>query len=144
MTESQNKPPVSFWIIGILALIWNLIGVFAYLQYAYMTDEDVAALPVEQQPLYENIPAWVTGAFALAVFGGALGCILLLLKKKSASFIFLISFISILAQMTYNLFMSQTMEVYGPQGAIVPVLTIIIGAFLVWYSRKMQAKGILN
>ena len=47
-----------------------------------MTAEDLAALPLEQQPLYENIPAWVTGAFAIAVFGGSLACILLLIRKK--------------------------------------------------------------
>jgi len=144
MTESKNKPTTSFWIIGIVALLWNLMGVFAYLQEAYMTAEDLAALPPDQQALFENLPAWVTGAYALAVFGGALGCILLLLRKKLATFLFIISFISILAQMSYNIFMSRALEVYGPGGLIMPVMVIIIGAFLVWYSKKMQTQGILS
>ena len=144
MTESKIKPTSSFWIIGIIALIWNLMGVFAYLQQAYMTVEDVTALPLDEQALYDNIPAWVTAAFALAVFGGALGCILLLLRKKLATFVFIISFISILAQMTYNLLMSKAIEVYGPEGMIMPIMVIVIGAFLVWYSKKMQSNGILN
>ncbi len=144
MTESQNKVPTSFWIIGIVTLIWNLMGVFAYLQQAYMTVEDLAALPAEQQLLYENIPAWVTAAFALAVFGGALGCILLLFRKKIASYVFIISFFSILAQMTYNIFMSKALEVYGPGGMIMPIMVILVGAFLVWYSKKMESKGLLS
>ena len=144
MTESKNKPATSFWIIGITALIWNLMGVFAYLQEAYMTAEDLAALPIEEQALYENIPAWVTAAFALAVFGGALACILLLLRKKLATFVFIISFVSILAQMTYNLLMSKAMEVYGPGGMIMPIMVIVIGAYLIWYSKKMDAQGILT
>ena len=144
MTESKNKPATSFWIIGITALIWNLMGVFAYLQRAYMTAEDLAALPIEEQALYENIPAWVTAAFALAVFGGALACILLLLRKKLATFVFIISFVSILAQMTYNLLMSKAMEVYGPGGMIMPIMVIVIGAYLIWYSKKMDAQGILT
>ncbi len=144
MTESKNKPSTSFWIIGIVALIWNLMGVFAYLQEAYMTAEDLAALPIEEQALYENIPAWVTAAFALAVFGGALACILLLLRKKLATFVFIISFVSILAQMTYNLLMSKAMEVYGPGGMIMPIMVIVIGAYLIWYSKKMDAQGILT
>ena len=144
MTESKIKPTSSFWIIGIIALIWNLMGVFAYLQQAYMTVEDVTALPLDEQALYDNIPAWVTAAFALAVFGGALGCILLLLRKKLATFVFIISFISILAQMTYNLLMSKAIEVYGPGGMIMPIMVAVIGAFLVWYSKKMQSNGILN
>ena len=144
MTESQNKVPTSFWIIGIVTLIWNLMGVFAYLQQAYMTVEDLAALPAEQQLLYENIPAWVTAAFALAVFGGALGCILLLFRKKIASYVFIISFFSILAQMTYNIFMSKALEVYGPGGMIMPIMVILVGAFLVWYFKKMESKGLLS
>lgn len=144
MTESKNKPTTSFWVIGIVALIWNLMGVFAYLQQAYMTAEDLSALPIEEQALYENIPAWVTAAFALAVFGGALGCVLLLLRKKLATFVFIISFVSILAQMTYNLFMSKAMEVYGPGGMIMPVMVIVIGAYLIWYSKKMEAQGVLT
>jgi len=144
MTESKIKPTTSFWIIGIIALIWNLMGVFAYLQEAYMTVEDLAALPPDQQALFENVPAWVTGAFAFAVFGGALGCILLLLRKKLATFVFIISFIGIIAQMTYNLFMSKALEVYGPGRMIMPIMVIVIGAFLIWYSKKMESKGILN
>ena len=144
MTESKIKPTTSFWIIGIIALIWNLMGVFAYLQEAYMTVEDLAALPPDQQALFENIPAWVTGAYAFAVFGGALGCILLLLRKKLANFVFIISFIGIIAQMTYNLLLSKALEVYGPGRMIMPIMVIVIGAFLIWYSKKMESKGILN
>lgn len=144
MTESKNKPATSFWIIGITALIWNLMGVFAYLQRAYMTAEDLAALPIEEQALYDNVPIWVTAAFALAVFGGTLGCILLLLRKKLATFIFSISLANILAQMTYNIFMSKALEVYGPGGIIMPIMVIIIGAFLVWYSKKMDQQGFLS
>jgi len=144
MTASTKKPTTSFWIIGIIALVWNLMGVFAYLQEAYMTAEDLAALPPDQQAFYENAPAWVTGAFALAVFGGALGCLLLLLRKKLATFVLIISFIGILAQMSYNFFISKSMEVYGPGEMIMPVMVIVVGAFLVWYSKKMQTQGILS
>ena len=71
MSESTNKPSVGFWIIGVIALIWNLMGVFAYITQVNMTDEVIAALPDAERALYENVPAWVTGAFAIAVFGGA-------------------------------------------------------------------------
>ena len=144
MSTSSTKPNTAFWIIGIVALLWNLMGVLAYIQQAYMTAEDLAALPADQQALYENVPAWVTAAFALAVFGGALGCILLLLRKKLATFVFIISFISILAQMTYNFFMSKAMEVYGPGGMIMPLMVVLIGGFLIWYSKKMERQGILT
>ena len=144
MSDSNKKPEIAFWIIGIIALIWNLMGVAAYLMQAYMTEEDILALPIEQQALYADIPAWVTAAYALAVFGGALACILLLLRKKLATFVFIISFVSIVAQMSYNIFMTRAAEVYGPGGLIMPLMVIIIGAFLVWYSKKKETQGILT
>jgi len=143
MSESTNKPRLDFWIIGIAALLWNLMGVYKYLNQAYMTDEDRAALPLEQQPLYENIPAWVTGAFAIAVFGGTLACILLLLRKKLATTMFLVSFIAVIAQMGYSFFMSDTASQIGSVGYIMSGMVIIIAAFLLWYSRKKESAGIL-
>ena len=144
MSNSTKKPGNGFWIIGIVALIWNLMGVFAYLQQAYMSAEDFAALPIEQQALYENVPAWVTGAFAIAVFGGTLACILLLMKKKLATMIFLVSLIGIIVQLYYNVSMSKAIEVYGPGGMIMPVMVLVIGGFLLWYSKKQESVGILT
>lgn len=81
----KKKPTTKFYSIAVLALIWNLMGVGAYLIQAFMTEEMIATLPEEQQAefLVEH-PAWYTALFALAVFGGALACILLLARKKMA------------------------------------------------------------
>ncbi len=144
MSDSSKKPEITFWIIGIIALIWNLMGVAAYLMQAYMTEEDLLALPIKEQALYANIPAWVTAAFAIAVFGSTLACLLLLMRKKSATFVFIVSFIGILGQMAYNIFLSKAADVYGPGGMVMPMMVVVIGAFLIWYSKKMQKQGILN
>ena len=46
MTEkSTNKPPVWFWIVSAVALIWNGIGVNMYLQQAYDTESYRAMYP---------------------------------------------------------------------------------------------------
>ncbi len=144
MSGSSNKPEITFWIIGIIALIWNILGVVAYLMQAYMTQEDLLALPLEEQALYLDIPAWVTAAFALAVFGGLLGCLLLLLRKKLATFVFIISLIGIIVQMIYNVFMSKAAEVFGPGNMIMPLMVIVIGTFLIWYSKRLQDQGVLS
>lgn len=141
---TQNKPGAAFWIIAVIALIWNIMGVMAYLGQAYMTDEEKALMPEAEQALYTDIPAWVTAAFALAVFGGLLGALALLLRKKWATPIFLISLLGIIVQMIYNFFISGAMDVYGPGGMIMPVMVLIIGFFLVWYSKKATANGWLN
>ena len=142
MTNFSTKPPIWFWIIGIVALLWNLMGVNAYLQEAYQTEGFKAMYNTpELLEMVNSTPAWATAAFAIAVFAGALGCIALLLRKSWAKPLFLLSLIGIVVQMIYNLFISKAMEVYGPGAALMPALVIVVGIFLVWYSKKSAAKG---
>jgi len=140
MTDLSNtKPPVWFWIIAVVALLWNGLGVMAYLTHAFITDEMIAALPEEQQAefLIEQ-PSWYTAAFALAVFCGALGCLALLLRKKWAYMLFLISFITATIQQVYIM---VTVEGASP---IMPIMVIVVCAFLVWLSKMASAKGWLK
>ncbi|MDO6675575.1 hypothetical protein MK851_05135 [Tenacibaculum sp. 1B UA] len=143
MTDS-NKPTTLFWIIGVAALVWNGLGVMSYIGQAYMTDEVKAALPEAERALYENVPTWVTATFAIAVFAGLLGSTFLLMRKKLARPMFLISLIAIIIQMSYNLFMSRATEVYGPGSVIMPIMVIVIGVFLLMYTKKTIAKGWLS
>lgn len=132
----QRKPTNLFWLISSLALIWNLIGVFNYLTQAFMTDEILASLPQDQQLMYQEVPAWVTAAFALAVFSGTLGALLMLLKKKIAITFFILSFIGIISQMSYGLLINENTDSYGPMGLLMPFMIISIGGYLIWYSKK--------
>lgn len=136
MTSYQRKPTNLFWLISTLALIWNLIGIFNYLTQAFMTDEILAYLPQDQQLMYQEVPAWVTAAFAIAVFSGAIGALLLLLKKKIATTFFILSFIGIITQMSYGLLLDENTDSYGPMGLLMPFMIISIGGYLIWYSKK--------
>ncbi len=136
MTNSSTKPPVWFWIVSVLALIWNGMGVMAYLARAYATDEMIAALPEEQQAefLVEH-PTWYTAAFAIAVFAGALGCIALLLRKKMAYILFVLSGLSAIIQHIY-LFMNVDIP-----SMVMPIMIIVVCLFLIWFSKNSISKG---
>ena len=139
MTNSSTKPPVWFWVISGIGLLWCLMGVNAYLQQAYRTEGFTSMLSAEQLEAVNNIPAWATGAFAIAVFAGALGCIALLLRKKWAKQLFLLSILGIIVQMVYLLFMSNATELFGPP--IMPALSLLVILLLFWYSKKSAVKG---
>lgn len=138
MTTSINKPPTWFWIVSVLALIWNGLGVMAYLVRAFATEEMIAALPEDQQSEFlTEYPAWYTAAFALAVFCGALGCLSLLIRKKWAHFLFIISAFAAIVQHIYlfiNLEMSLT-------DIIMPVMVIVVCFLLIGFAKKSIAKG---
>lgn len=141
--NNTQKPNAFFWIIGILALLWNIMGVVAYLGQAYMTDEILNKLPEADQEWYNNVPAWVTAAFAIAVFAGFIACIGLLLRKKWAVSLFVLSFIGVLVQQIYNFFIQDFVELTG-QRLYMPIIVVIIAGFLMWYSKGLKEKGILS
>ena len=142
--NDSNKPSSAFWVVGVLALIWNVLGVLAYLGQAFMTEDMKSALPEDQIAILEATPAWATAAFAIAVWGGLLASILFLMKKKLSNTLFTLSFLGIIVQLIYNFFIANSWEVYGPGGLIMPILTVGFGAFLIWYSKKCIADGILK
>jgi hypothetical protein len=141
---STSKPTTTFWIISVLALLWNIMGVTAYVMQVTMTPEAIAALPVEQQAMYTNVPTWATSAFALATWGSLVACVALLMRKKLAGPIFVASFAAIVVNMYYSFFMTNMIEVSGATGTILPISIIIIGAYLIFFSRSAASKGWLS
>lgn len=142
--ESIGGTPRSFLIIGIVALFWNLVGVASYITQVTMSPEALTNMPEAERALMESIPAWATSAFAIAVFGGVLACVGLLLKKAWCAPLFLVSLAAIIVQFTYWLFMTNSMQVYGMGVIGMPLLVTVIGIFLVWYSRDAKRKGWLR
>jgi len=140
--DVTTKPPAWFWIVSVVALLWNLMGAMAYLAQAFITDEGKAMLPADKLELLENTPAWATAAFAIAVWAGVLGCIGLLVRKKWARPVLLVSLFGILVQMAYSFFMTNATEVYGAvEGVVMPLLLIGIGIGLVLFAKSSQNKG---
>jgi hypothetical protein len=142
--HASNKPTRWFWILAIAAMVWNLLGVMAYLMQVSMTDEALALLPDDQRLLYETVPAWAIAAFAIAVFAGALGCIALLLRKSWATPLFVLSLAGVLVQMFHSFFLSDALQVYGASGMVMPILVLVIAVWLVGFSRSAAAKGWLS
>ncbi len=104
----------------------------------------MANMSEAERALYETMPAWVTGAFAIAVFGGVAGCVGLLLKKAWCMPVFLISLAAIIVQFGYWLFATDSIAVIGNEVFWMPALVTAVAVFLVWYSRDAKAKGWLS
>ena len=138
--ELNSKAPKWFMIVAAVLLVWNLLGVMAYIMQVMMSPETLAALPEEQRQLYENTPAWATAAFAVAVNFGALGCVLLLLRKNLAGLFLQLSLTGVLVQMFHSFFMSKSFEVFGPGGLVMPVMVIVIAIYLVVLAAKAKMR----
>jgi hypothetical protein len=136
---TNGKLPTWFWIIAILAVAWNLMGVAAYYSDVTMTPEALAALPQAQQDLRAASPGWVTGFYAIAVFGGLAAAIVLCLKRKLAIPLFAVSLVAVVIQMGYIFFGLNGAEALGAAAMTFPAIIIVLGAFQLWFS--MHAKN---
>ncbi len=144
MNQQNETIPTSFRVVGIIAILWNLFGMLSFFGQVFMSEEALLALPEDQRVLYEAVPAWVMVVFAIAVFGGTLGSIGLLMKKNWSVTLLLASLIAVVIQMSYNVFVSDSLEVFGPAFLVMPIMITAIAGLLYWYSRRCQAKGWLT
>jgi hypothetical protein len=140
----STKPPLWFWIVSVLPLAWNGMGVMAYIQQATITQEAVQAMPAAERALLLARPAWATAAFAVAVFGGVVGCLLLLVRSRRALPMLLVSLIGVVAQMTYQFVIADSLAVYGPGGLIMPAMILAGALFLVGFAVAGRRRGWLH
>ena len=134
MTTSKVKPPLWFWVVSVIALLWNIMGVDQYIGQAYKTDRWLSTMTDEQLEMASNFPAQLTGVFAVAVFAATIGSLGLLLRKKCSYPLFIISLIAVIIQMGCAL-------LQGPSDDIAMTISIIVFAlFLVWFSKKAVSK----
>lgn len=145
MENTKTKVPVWFWVVAIILLLWNLMGVFSFFAHTFIPEEALAALPENERALYGEYPLWVTILFAIAVFTGLLGTIGLIAKKKWAKLMFMTSFVAIIIQMTHNVFFTSSIEVYGTAQAVtMPIIVVVLGLIAILFTNASLKKGWLR
>lgn len=138
---TKDRPPKWFWVVAIGAIVWNGLGVAAYLSELFMTDEAFAALSDAEQRLYESRPMWVAVAFAISVVTGLIGSILLALRIAYATSMLTISAAAVVLQMIHVFVISDVLNVLGATSAILPIVVLIIAVSLVWFSMTAHKRG---
>ena len=138
------KTPVHLWIIGVLAILWNFMGVFDYLASQLELDFHMAKFPPEQLAYFNSIPAWAVAGWAIAVWFALAGSIGLLLRKCWSVWVFGISIVGMVVSTVHGFFISNGLEVMGSEYLIFSIIIWVIALGLFFYSRAMCTKGVLS
>jgi len=141
MNQTKVKPAAWFWVIAVIALIWNAMGVFNFIIQVFASPEMLQSMPEEQRMMVESRPIWATVAFAVAVWGGFIAAILLLLRKAAAIRFFVISLIGIVVQMTYELFVAELSMAVDAGMVVITILIPLLGIIFILVSRSARTKG---
>jgi hypothetical protein len=131
------RAPAWLRIVAALGLLWNLFGVYNYLMtVGVVGGADAAAAGA--------MPAWVTGAFAIAVFGGALGCLGLLMLKSWSKLLLLVSLLAVLAMDLWMFVLSGMGATAGSAELGVTAAVVVVAVLLVWLAYSSDRKGWLG
>ncbi len=140
----MNKAPGWFLPTAIVALLWNLMGCMAYLSDVRLTPEDIAKMSQAQQALYHSRPMWAISATAIAVWGGAAGCLGLILRRRWAQPLLIASLLGVIVQ-DYGMFVLSGLGAEASPMVIGLQATVLLVAIaLVMMARKGIARGWLG
>ena len=142
---SQTKStPIHLWIVGVLSLLWSLVGAYDYLMTQTENEAYMADFEPAQLEYFYNFPTWLVVFWALAVWCSVAGSISLLVRKRFAEQILLVSFVSMVITAIYNFGFSNGMEIMGTGGFIFTLVIFFIGLGLWLYARAMRMRGVLS
>ena len=134
----MEKAPKWFVPVAVVALLWNLLGCFAYIVDVTITPEALARMTAAQQAMHAARPAWSVAATAFAVWFGAAGCIGLIAKKLWATPLFAISLIGIVCQ-DISLFMLSGSTPMDQTALVLQGLVLLVGVALLLLARRASA-----
>ena len=144
-STAHGRTPAHLWIVGILALIWSAMGCMDYLLTVMGNQTYLAKMPADTIAYMNSLPAWLTGAWAIGVWGGLLGSLLLLMRSRHAVLAYGLSLVAAVIAMGYEMFVTQQpASMKAGAMAVMPWVVLVICAFLLWYSWTAEKKGLLR
>ena len=144
-TTVTARTPAHLWIVGALALLWNAFGCYDYVMTQTGNAAYLAQFPPSSMAYFNSLPAWLTALWALGVWGGLAGAILLLLRSRHAVTAFAASLFGIVTSFGYEMFFTDVPASMkeGPM-MFMPFVIFAVCAALLVYARRMARDGVLR
>jgi len=141
-----SRRPWHLWAVGGLGALWNIYGCLDYTMTALqgevwlksqgMTDAAIA--------FTLEMPAWMTAVWAIGVWGGMAGCLLLLLRSQWAFLVFVASLAAYVTSLFYQMVLTNGSDLMPESSWIIQTVILFICLSLVWYARMATRRGILR
>lgn len=143
MQTASWKAPWHLWVVGVIAVLFNSIGVFDFVMSriqgpAYMAS---AGMTPDQIAHYQQLPAWMMFVWALGVFTAFGASLLLLLKRKSAAPMFVLSLAAFLVSLLHTYVLTNAGDIMGQQmaitSAVIAILLLLFALYAYWAKKRL-------
>jgi hypothetical protein len=141
----RPKTPVWFWIVGVVALIWNGFGAMDYTLTQMGNEAYLSAFTEEQLAFYLGFPLWYEAVWALAVWSAMLGSAALLIRTRFAAPLFLVSIAFYIISAAYLFGFTAAYDLMGGIGGVIFSLVIFLSLVAFWRVAAWGVKaGVLR
>lgn len=144
MNSTAKNPNAAYWVITILALLWNLMGVAQFFMQAMNTETFRAQYTEEQLRVIEGLPLYYILIFAVAVFASFLGAVFLIARRKQAISFFTIGLVAVFVQVSYNLLINEAKTSYVFSDYALLVFLPLASIFFWYYANSAKRRGWLR
>ena len=135
-TLATNEVPAWYWIGAGLALVWEAIGCFMY--WSQVTT-DPATLPLDQRAMIEAAPVWMTAAFAVSTWVGLVGAVLLMMRRKLAVPLLLVSLVAVLVQFSALLLVPELRDRTPSDAYLLPII-ILVACYAIYSLARLAGR----
>jgi len=151
MVESKRRAraSVTYWIVAIVALLWNAFGAYDYLMTRFRDTDYLASMmpgvkPEDMLAWVDSFPLWAQIGWGLGVWGGVAGALLLLARSRWAVAAFALSLLGMALSFGYQFLGSKPPAgIEGGVNTTIPIVIMIIGLALLLYARAQLAKRVI-
>lgn len=144
MEEDPYSPrPVAGWFIvaAVASLLFMGLGCISYLMHVFVNP---ATMPLDQRAAYEAEPAWVTGAYAVAVWVGLIGAVLVMVRRRAGEWLLLISLIAVLIWLAGLILVTPLRESMSANDLLVAIAVTALTWTIYWFARHSRQRGWLR
>ncbi|HUG46722.1 MAG TPA: hypothetical protein VMK31_09480 [Sphingomicrobium sp.] len=144
MTDTRySRRPLAawYWVAATASLLIMAVGCAYYL---FWVTSDPTSLPIDQRAAIAAEPLWVTSAFAVAVWTGLAGSALLLVRRKIAQPLLLVSVIAVAAWLAGLLAVAELRRLISANDIAVAIGFAAIVWTIFWFARHSSQRGWLR
>ena len=142
--DDQFAPrPVAGWfkIAALASILFMLIGCAGYLASVFA---DPNSLPLDQRNLMAARPIWMVAAYAVAVWVGLAGSVLLLMRKKAAETLLLVSLVAAVLTFLPYAVVPAIRDNITTNDIAVALVVLAITWTIFWFARHSRQRGWLG
>jgi hypothetical protein len=143
MDDEFAPQPIAGWYMpaAVASLLFMALGCILYLMHVFA---DPAAMPLDQRAAYEAEPMWVTAAYAVAVWIGLAGTAMLVMRRKVAEFLLMVSLAAVLVWLAGLLVVTGLRENMSANDLLVAIVVTAITWTIFWFARHSRQRGWLR